>query len=169
MRKSGLRLASCLVVTPIGVPGQSRRRGSIISAQNLATERKYVSIVRADLHRSSDLVTGLDLEDSIARLAPALKEMRWAVHQYGGIVYREMVDEIFAVFGAPVANDLHAVMACFAAIELLRRIEALGDENIRVRIGVHSGLVIDLTAQIDRAPAHHAVACRIRPGKDYAP
>jgi class 3 adenylate cyclase len=105
--------------------------------------------LRADLHRSSDLVTGLDLEDSVARLAPALKEMRSAVHQYGGIVYREMGDGIFAVFGAPVADDLHAVMACFSALELLRRIEALGDDSIRVRIGVHSGLVIAGPRQLD--------------------
>ena len=117
--------------------------------RNLTTERKYVTILRSDLHRSSDLVTALDLEDSIARLAPALREMRSAVHQYGGIVYREMGDGIFAVFGAPVANDLHAVMACFAALELLRRIEALGDDNIRVRIGVHSGLVVAGPRQVD--------------------
>lgn len=131
--------------TPIG---PSRRRASKIS-RNLATERKYVSILRADLHRSSDLVTGLALEDSIARLAPALEQMRSAVHEYGGIVYREMGDGIFAVFGAPVANDLHAVMGCFAALELLRRIEALGDDNIRVRIGVHSGLVVAGPRQLD--------------------
>lgn len=105
--------------------------------------------MRSDLHRSSDLVTDLALEDSIARLAPALKEMRTAVHQYGGIVYREMGDGIFAVFGAPVADDLHAVMACFAALELLRRIEALGDDSIRVRIGVHSGLVIAGPRHVD--------------------
>ena len=127
----------------------SRKRRNKNSTRNLATERKYVSILRADLHRSSDLVTGLDLEDSIARLVPALKEMRSAVHQYGGIVYREMGDGIFAVFGAPVANDLHAVMACFAALELLRLIEALGDDSIRVRIGVHSGLVVAGPRQLD--------------------
>ena len=127
------------------------RRGPKQSVRNLATERKFVSILRADLHRSSDLVTGLELEDSIARLAPALIEMRSAVHQYGGIVYREMGDGIFAVFGAPVADDLHAVMACFAALELLRRIEGLGDDSIRVRIGVHSGLVVAGPHQHDYA------------------
>ncbi|WP_426421773.1 ATP-binding protein [Bradyrhizobium genosp. A] len=119
------------------------------SVRNLATERKYVSILRADLHRSSNLVTGLELEESIARLAPALEQMRRAVHQYGGIIHREMGDGLFAVFGAPVANDLHAVTACMAALELLRLIEALGDDEIRVRIGVHSGLVVAGPRQLD--------------------
>jgi class 3 adenylate cyclase len=127
----------------------SRRR--IKSSRNLATERKYVSILRADLHRSSHLLMGLALEDAIARLAPALEAMRMAVHQYRGIVYREMGDGIFAIFGAPVADELHAVMACFAALELLRRIEALEDDGVRVRIGVHSGLVVAGPRQVDYA------------------
>jgi class 3 adenylate cyclase len=125
------------------------RRSPKHSVRNLASERKFVSILRADLHRSSDLVTALELEDSVARLAPALKEMRSAVHQYGGMVYRELGDGMFAVFGAPAADDLHAVMACFAALELLRRIELLGDDRIRVRIGVHSGLVIAGPRKLD--------------------
>ncbi len=144
--------AAKLVHSPLG----GRRRPSSVlrarrkkSAQDLATERKYVSILRADLHRSSDLVTDLDLEESIARLAPALQQMRLAVHRYGGIIHREMGDGIFAVFGAPVANDLHAVMACVAALDLLRRIETLGDLRIRVRIGVHSGLVVAGPRELD--------------------
>ncbi|KRQ10267.1 hypothetical protein AOQ71_20110 [Bradyrhizobium manausense] len=95
------------------------------------------------------MVTGLELEESVARLAPALEQMRIAVHQYGGIIHREMGDGLFAVFGAPVADDLHAVMACFAALELLRRIDALGDARIRVRVGVHSGLVLAGPRQLD--------------------
>ena len=142
--------------------GSNRKRDAITpsrlrvgkSQRNLATERKYVSILRSDLHRSSDLVTELALEDSIARLAPALEEMRLAVHQYGGIVYREMGDGIFAVFGAPVADDLHAFMACFAALDLLRRIDALGDESVRVRIGVHSGLVVAGPRKLDYTRAY---------------
>jgi tetratricopeptide (TPR) repeat protein len=78
-----------------------------------------------------------------------MEHMRLAVHQYGGIIHREMGDGVFAVFGAPMANDLHAVMACFAALELLQRIEALGDAGIRVRIGVHSGLVLAGPRQLD--------------------
>jgi tetratricopeptide (TPR) repeat protein len=94
-------------------------------------------------------VTGLDLEDSIARLAPALHQMRSAVHQFDGIIHREMGDGIFAVFGAPIANDLHAVMACLAALELLRCIEKLQDPSIRVRVGVHCGQVVAGPRQLD--------------------
>lgn len=111
-------------------------------ARRLPTERKYVSILRVDLHRSTDLVVELELEEAIDRLMPALQEMRAAVHAQGGIIHREMGDGIFAVFGAPFANDFHAISACLAAFDLLRRIEALSDPDIKVRIGVHSGQVV---------------------------
>lgn len=132
-----------------GQPTASSPKARKNLLRNLATERKYVSILRADLHRSSDLVTGLDLEESIARLAPAMDQMRSAVHQYGGIIHREMGDGIFAIFGAPMANDMHAVMACLTALDLLRRIEALADNSIRVRVGVHSGLVVAGPRKLD--------------------
>src|SRR5262249_62221287 len=52
-------------------------------------------------------------------------------------------------FGALKAEDLHAVKASLAALDLLSRIEALGDPKIRVRIGVHSGLVVAGPRQLD--------------------
>jgi class 3 adenylate cyclase len=110
--------------------------------QELQTERKYVTILRVDLHGSTNLVAELELEESIGRLAPAMAAMRASVHAYGGIVHREMGDGLFAVFGAPLAHDLHAVMGCLAALDLLKRIAALDDADIRVRIGVHSGQVV---------------------------
>jgi class 3 adenylate cyclase len=130
-------------------PARAPRGRHKKSTNEFPTERKYVTILRADLHRSSDLVAGLDLEESIARLAPALEQMRLAVRQSDGIIHREMGDGVFAVFGAPVANDLHAIMACVAALDLLQRIEALEDASIRVRIGVHSGLVVAGPRQLD--------------------
>ena len=53
--------------------------------------------------------------------------MRAAVHHRHGIIHRELGDGLFAVFGAPIADDLHAVMACLAALDLLRRCERKND------------------------------------------
>jgi class 3 adenylate cyclase/tetratricopeptide (TPR) repeat protein len=115
----------------------------------LPTERKYVTILRADLHRSTDLVINLELEEAVNRLVPAMVAMRAAVHGYGGIVYREMGDGMFAVFGAPIADDMHAVMGCLAAIDMLQRIVSLGDALIKVRVGVHSGQVVAGPRRLD--------------------
>ena len=48
--------------------------------------------------------------------------MRTAVRRNRGIVSKEGGDGLIALFGAPHADDNHAVMACHAAIELVRRI-----------------------------------------------
>jgi class 3 adenylate cyclase/tetratricopeptide (TPR) repeat protein len=106
------------------------------------SERKFVTILRADVVHSTDLIAELEPEEALLRLEPALAAMRAAVRQFGGIVSKEMGDGLTAVFGAPVADDNHAPLACHAAIELVRRVEGLGDPGLQVRVGLHSGFVV---------------------------
>src|SRR5882757_828083 len=106
------------------------------------SERKFVTILRADLVQSTGLIAELDPEEALVRLEPALTAMRAAVRQFGGIVSKEMGDGLTAVFGAPVADDNHAPLACHAAIELVRRVVGLGDPGLQVRVGMHSGFVV---------------------------
>ncbi|WP_291860406.1 AAA family ATPase [Bradyrhizobium sp.] len=106
------------------------------------SERKFVTILRADVVQSTDLIAELEPEEALVRLEPALKAMRAAVRQFGGIVSKEMGDGLTAAFGAPVADDNHAPLACHAAIELVRRVVGLGDPGLQVRVGLHSGFVV---------------------------
>ena len=106
------------------------------------SERKFVTILRADVVHSTDLISELEPEEAVSRLEPALTAMRAAVRQFGGIVSKELGDGLAAVFGAPIADDNHAPLACHAALELVRRVEGLGDPDLKVRVGLHSGLVV---------------------------
>ncbi len=106
------------------------------------SERKFVTILRADVVHSTDLIAELEPEEAVSRLEPALTAMRAAVRQFGGIVSKELGDGLAAVFGAPIADDNHAPLACHAALELVRRVEGLGDPGLKVRVGLHSGLVV---------------------------
>ena len=106
------------------------------------SERKFVTILRADVVHSTDLIAELEPEEALSRLEPALAAMRAAVRQFGGIVSKEMGDGLTAAFGAPVADDNHAPLACHAAIALVRRVAGLGDPGLQVRVGLHSGFVI---------------------------
>jgi class 3 adenylate cyclase len=108
--------------------------------RELTSERKYVTLLRVDIVSSTDMVVMLELEAAVSRLERALEAMRVAVRSHGGVVLRELGDGLFAVFGAPMADDRHATLACHAAIELMGRIEALHDMNIRV--GIHAGFVV---------------------------
>ncbi|MBR0989422.1 AAA family ATPase [Bradyrhizobium japonicum] len=106
------------------------------------SERRFVTILRADVVDSTGLVAELEPEAAISRLEPALAAMRGAVRQFGGIVSKELGDGIAAVFGAPIADDNHAPLACHAALELVRRVGSLGDSSLQVRVGLHSGHVV---------------------------
>ncbi|WP_342712267.1 adenylate/guanylate cyclase domain-containing protein [Bradyrhizobium sp. B124] len=106
------------------------------------SEQRFVTILRADVVDSTGLVADLDPEEAVSRLEPALAAMRGAVRQFGGIVSKELGDGLAAVFGAPIADDNHAPLACHAAIELVRRVAALGDSGLQVRVGLHSGRVV---------------------------
>ncbi|WP_453955120.1 ATP-binding protein [Bradyrhizobium sp. USDA 377] len=106
------------------------------------SERRFVTILRADVVDSTGLVAELEPEEAVSRLEPALAAMRGAVRQFGGIVSKELGDGVAAVFGAPIADDNHAPLACHAAIELVRRVGSLGDPGLQVRVGLHSGHVV---------------------------
>jgi len=113
-----------------------------LQSEDPDSERKFVTILRADVVHSTDLIAELEPEEAVSRLEPALTAMRAAVRQFGGIVSKELGDGLTAVFGAPVADDNHAPLACHAAIELVRGIAGLGDPGLQVRVGLHSGFVV---------------------------
>ncbi|QIO31384.1 ATP-binding protein [Bradyrhizobium sp. 1(2017)] len=125
-------------------PGDSwcSKCGVAVRRSEPDSERRFVTILRADVVDSTGLVADLDPEEAVSRLEPALAAMRGAVRQFGGIVSKELGDGLSAVFGAPIADDNHAPLACHAAIELVRRVVGLGDPGLQVRVGLHSGHVV---------------------------
>src|SRR5215469_5967327 len=117
--------------------------------ENLEGERKTVTMLFADIKGSMDLIEDLDPEDARAIVDPALKLMMESVRRYGGYVAQSTGDGIFALFGAPVANEDHPQRALLAALRLqeeLRRysdrIRAEGRLPIQARVGVNTGEVV---------------------------
>jgi class 3 adenylate cyclase/tetratricopeptide (TPR) repeat protein len=144
--------SSCGSVVPESAakPQAAEVRGRI------AGERKYLTVLCADLQRSTDLISELDPEAAISRLEPALTAMRISVRRNRGIVSKEGGDGLIALFGAPHADDNHAVMACHAAVELVRRVKLLNDPALRVRVGVHSGYVVAHVIEADLSSIYEA-------------
>ncbi len=141
LESTGMHCAACQSTID---PGDSRcpNCGAGVQRSDPDSERRFVTILRADVIDSTGLVAELDPEEAVSRLEPALASMRGAVRQFGGIVSKELGDGLAAVFGAPIADDNHAPMACHAAIELVRRVASLGDPGLQVRVGLHSGHVV---------------------------
>ena len=82
-----------------------RRNRPPTFASRIVGERKYLTVLCADLQRSTDLISELDPESAISRLEPALNAMRVAVRRNRGIVSKEGGDGLIALFGAPHADD----------------------------------------------------------------
>jgi len=71
------------------------------------------------------------------------------VHRYEGTVNQVMGDGIMALFGAPIAQEDHAVRACYAALRIQESVKRYADEvrraegiPIQIRIGLNSGEVV---------------------------
>src|SRR4029077_13404856 len=79
-------------------------------------ELKQVTVLFADLVSSTELVARLDPETAMRRLEPVLDTMREAVERFDGTVVQTLGDGVLAFFGAPRAQEGHALMACEAAL-----------------------------------------------------
>ena len=123
-------------------------------------ERKIVTLLFADLCGSTALVSQSDPEEAQVLLDRTLKTMAEAVETYGGSVRRLQGDGIVGLFGAPVAQEDHALRACLAALTLQRNTRnAHADEeplDAPVRVGIHSGEVV-VGSINDLLTSHHRV------------
>jgi class 3 adenylate cyclase/tetratricopeptide (TPR) repeat protein len=108
-----------------------------------------VTVLFADVTASMAVLTGRDAEEAAALFDRVIELMREAVRRYEGTVVQVLGDGIFALFGAPVAHEDHAVRACYAALRMQEGISAYGDAvqrthgiPIQIRVGLNSGEVV---------------------------
>jgi class 3 adenylate cyclase/tetratricopeptide (TPR) repeat protein len=111
-------------------------------------ERKWVTILFADLRHSLRLVAQVDPEQAEEILTEAIDAMRAAVDSYGGVVNKVTGDGIMALFGAPIGAEDHAVRGCGAALTMIDRLRqpaVHGDRAaapVELRVGLNTGEVI---------------------------
>jgi class 3 adenylate cyclase/tetratricopeptide (TPR) repeat protein len=115
----------------------------------LEGERKQVTVLFADLKGSMELLADRDPEEARKLLDPVLEHMMEAVHHYEGTVNQAAGDGIMALFGAPIANEDHAVRACYAALRMQDRVKHHAQDvfrtrgvNLLIRVGLNSGEVV---------------------------
>ena len=121
----------------------------LTSRSALEGERKYVTVLFADLKGSLELLVDRDPEEARQLLDPVLERMMAAVHRYEGTVNQVMGDGIMALFGAPIAHEDHAVRACYAALAMQEAIRRYSEEvrreyglEVQIRVGLNSGEVV---------------------------
>ena len=105
-------------------------------------ERKRLTVIFADICNSTGLIDQSDPEDAMRRMQPAIDAMKRAVDHYDGVVNKVTGDGIMALFGAPRPHEDHAVRACAAALAMQASVATLGDPDLRIRVGIHTGEVV---------------------------
>ena len=119
------------------------------SAGRSVPERRYLTILFADLVGYTELSEQLDPED-LRELQSRYQHLVLAVmEQFGGFVASFSGDGVLVYFGYPVAHENDAERALRAALKVIERLAQM-DTNIggqlvpklAVRIGVHAGLVV---------------------------
>jgi class 3 adenylate cyclase/tetratricopeptide (TPR) repeat protein len=112
-------------------------------ASQSVSERRLVSVLFADLVGFTSLSEHRDPEEVRELLSRYFERCRTLIERYGGTVEKFIGDAVMAVWGTPVAREDDAERAVRAALALVQRVQALGEEvgmpELRVRAGVLTG------------------------------
>jgi class 3 adenylate cyclase/tetratricopeptide (TPR) repeat protein len=119
------------------------------TARPVEGERKFVTVLFADVVDSTAMGERLDPEQVIEIMNGAFAFLNVAVAKYDGTVARLMGDAVLAFFGAPVAHEDDAERAVRAGLEIQaaakeyeRAIKADYGVEFRVRVGINTGLAV---------------------------
>ncbi len=107
-------------------------------------ERRQLTVFFSDMVGSTTLAESLDPEDLQEIYARYQALCAEAIRQYDGYLAQYLGDGVLAYFGYPAAHEDDAGRAVRAALEILSKASGIviGDGHPRLRIGIHTGLVV---------------------------
>jgi class 3 adenylate cyclase/tetratricopeptide (TPR) repeat protein len=112
-------------------------------------QRRLISVLFADIYRSTQLSRGLEPDEILELMDGALLRLAGPVEEHGGHVARFMGDGLMAIFGLPTSRETDAVRAVCAGLGILDVARACAREleearqirGFEVRVGISTGLV----------------------------
>jgi class 3 adenylate cyclase/tetratricopeptide (TPR) repeat protein len=136
--------ARTAILREIAIGGASAPTVSKVRDQ---AERRQLTLMFCDLVDSVGLSVRLDPEDLRDLIVAYQKASAEVVRRYDGYLARYVGDGILVYFGYPVAHEDNVERAIRAGLDLVNTIKKLGREqfpdlNVRVRIGIATGLVV---------------------------
>ena len=126
-RSAGLDLRGRLGVGALarrlrGTRGGTGRRYASPMAAVATGQKRIVSVLIADVVNSTGIGEKLGPERSKFLMDEVLRVMATQIRRYDGTVVQRVGDEIFALFGAPVAHEDDSERAVLAALAIQRAI-----------------------------------------------
>ena len=114
-----------------------------------AGQRRYVTILFADLSGYTSLSERIDSEDLYVIVQQYIRVLSDNVYKYEGVVDKITGDGLMAIFGAPISHENNAERGVRAALEMQNELFQLSQKlhqeqgiDLNVRIGLHSGWVV---------------------------
>jgi adenylate cyclase len=105
----------------------------------LGGEKVNCTVMFADIRNFTPYAEKTLPEEVGHKLNSFLHEMVQSIFAYQGRVDKFIGDCVMAVFGSPVKVKNHALNACFAAVDMIKKAEKLG---LKIGIGINTGEVI---------------------------
>jgi len=115
-------------------------------------ERKLVTVLFADLARSTELAVRHDPEQLRSLLSAFFEEMAQQIRSFGGVVEKYAGDAIMAVFGVPQVHEDDAERAVRAAVAMRESLVQLNPmfeheygARLDLRVGIATGEAVAVT------------------------
>jgi adenylate cyclase len=120
------------------------------AALRLGGQKRPLTILFSDLSGFTTLAENMDPENLLTLLNEYLDDMTQIVLDEGGTLDKYIGDAVMAFWNAPKAYPDHADRALRAAVTMQRHMDALnrrwgsgaGKDDLKVRIGIHTGEVV---------------------------
>lgn len=144
-RKRLVKAIRALVAEGPAVKPSSPRVPALAPDAVRLAERRQVTIMFCDLVGSTALSARLDPEDLREVIVAYQQCASQTIQQYGGFVAQYLGDGVLAYFGYPSAHEDDAERAVRSGLDLvvaLRELKTRLDGNLKVRIGIATGLVV---------------------------
>lgn len=109
-------------------------------------DRKQVTVLFADIVRSSDIIRTLDSEAAENIFNQVIAQQIAITQKFSGTVNQVMGDGIMCLFGAEPPYEDHVLRAVSAGQEMLRSVTEVQKKNrhvrLQIRVGINTGEVI---------------------------
>jgi len=112
-------------------------------------ERKFVTVLFADVADFTRIAERLDAEEVHALMDGCFRILLPIVHAFGGTVNQFTGDGVMALFGAPVAHEDSVRRACLASLEIREAMGRYGASvrervgtDFKIRMGLNAGPVV---------------------------
>jgi class 3 adenylate cyclase len=135
---------------------KSAAQPTFATAAEAAGERGYLTVMFCDLVDSTGIAARLDAEEWRDLVNAYLDDASAAVMEMGGHVAKKLSDGLMVLFGYPFAHENDAERASRAALSIQRALADLNRKNagigkpeLKIRIGLETGVVVvDATGEV---------------------